>query len=109
MTDEIQKNIETMVGALRSENPEVRIVLVKILPLEKEDTSGALLNRKISRYAEAHSTSQSPIVVADLVSGFVASEDRAQGGVLATPHGAQKMARIVAESVDRILSGDENP
>jgi len=48
-------------------------------------------------------------LVAGFVVGFVASEDRAQGGVRLTPHGAQKRARIVAKSVDRILSGDAKP
>ncbi|MFT6239364.1 MAG: beta-glucosidase [Akkermansiaceae bacterium] len=109
LPDEILKNIKTMVGALRSENPDVRIVLAKIPPFEKEDDSAARLNGEISRFAEAHSTSQSPIVVADLSAGFVASEDRVRGGVRPTPHGAQKMARIFAKSVDQILSGNKKP
>ena len=107
LTDEIIENISEVIKALRSKNRTVKIVLAKIIPAQGKTDKVNLLNLKISRYIKAHSTAQSPVVVADQHTGFIASEDLANGGILPNATGAKKMARVFAGVINKMMSGPE--
>jgi len=105
LTDEIVENIDKVITSLRSRNKTVKIVLAKIIPIRGKADKVNLLNLKISRYIKAHSTAESPVVMADQHTGFIASADLADDGILPNATGAKKMARVFAGVISTMLSG----
>jgi len=103
LTDQIIVNIGEVVTALRAKNRNVKIVLAKIIPVRGKADEVKLLNLKISRYVKAHFTVQSPVVVAELPTGFNVSQDLSDGGVLPNATGAKKMARVFAGVINDML------
>jgi hypothetical protein len=104
LTDEIIGNINKVVESLRARNAAVKIVLAKIIPVPGMAGEVRLLNERISRYAAAHATSRSPVVVADPHTGFNIAEDLAAGSPLPNPTGAEKMAGVFADVVNKLIS-----
>jgi hypothetical protein len=104
LTDGIIGNIDKVIESLRARNATVKIVLAKIIPVPEMADEVRLLNDKIARYAAAHATSRSPVVVADQYAGFNVAEDLADGGMLPNPTGAEKMAGVFADVVSRLIS-----
>ena len=107
LTDGIIGNIDRVVAALRAKDRSVKIVLAKIIPIRGKVEEVELLNLKISKFAAAHSTTRSPLLVADLHTGFSVSEDLAAGGVLPNPSGAKKMARALSDAIGKISGNVE--
>jgi beta-glucosidase len=107
LTDEIIGNINKVVESLRARNAAVKIVLAKIIPVPGMAGEVRLLNERISRYAAAHATSRSPVVVADPHTGFNIAEDLAAGSPLPNPTGAEKMAGVFADVVNKLISDTE--
>lgn len=105
LTDEIIMNISKVIKALRSKNTNVKIVLAKIIPVRGKTEKVSMLNRKISQYIKAHSTTRSPVVMADLNKGFDISKDLTESGILPSSAGAKKMAKVLAGIIDNI-TGD---
>ena len=105
LTDEIVENIGKVIKALRSKNRTVKIVLTKIIPIRGKTDEVNLLNLKISRCIKAHSTALSPVVMADQHTGFIASKDLANGGILPNATGAKKMARVFTGVINKVMSG----
>jgi acyl-CoA thioesterase-1 len=108
LTDGIVGNISKVVEALRSKNSKAKVVLAQIIPVRGKDDEVQLLNLKIARYAQAHSTSESPIVVADLHAGFNVSADLSDDGIFPNPTGAKEMAQALAGVLDGIVSHTGN-
>jgi lysophospholipase L1-like esterase len=108
VTDKLVPNLGTIVAALRSNNPQVRIVLTTMIPLPGKAEAVRLLNQGISSYAGTHSTEQSPLVVADLTDGFETSKHLAADGARPTASGAKRMAEALASAIDPLL-GDGPP
>lgn len=108
LTDEIIGNISKVVEALRSKNRKTKLVLAKIIPVRGKDEEVQLLNLKIARYANAHATTVSPIVVADLNAGFNVSTDLRDGGIFPNPTGAKKMAQAFFGVFDGIVNNAGN-
>lgn len=104
LTDEIIGNISKVVKSLRSKNKNVKIVLAEIIPIQGKTEEVNLLNLKISQYAKVHSTFRSPVVLADLHTGFIPSEDLADDGILPNASGAKKMARVFADVINNMLN-----
>ncbi len=104
LTDRTIGNIGKVIEALRLRNASVKIALARIIPARGKVAEVNLLNLKISRYAAAHSTARSPIVIADQHPGFSASSDLADGDILPNATGARKMARVFADAIDGMLS-----
>jgi acyl-CoA thioesterase-1 len=104
LTDEIIENISRVLKALRLKNGTVKIVLAKIVPVPGKSDTVDLLNRKILQCIKAHSTTQSPVVMADLHTGFIASEDLSHGSTLPNATGAKKMAKVFADVIHKMLS-----
>jgi lysophospholipase L1-like esterase len=107
LTNEIIYNISKVIKSLRLKNRTVKIVLAKIIPIQGKTDTVNLLNLKISRYIKAHTKVQSPVVVADLHTGFNASTDLADDGILPNVSGAKKMARIFADVINNMVSNTE--
>jgi len=104
LSDEIIGNISKVIEALRSKNRTVKIVLAKIIPVRGKADEVELLNLKIARYVDAHSTTRSPVVVVDLHAGCNVSEDLADGGILPNAGGAKKMAGVLAGVINTMVS-----
>jgi len=103
--EKIVGNIGKVIEALRSKNKTVKIVLARIIPVQGKADEVNRLNLRISRYVKAHSTAQSPVVMADQHTGFSASSDLAAGGKLPNATGARKMAGVFADAINPMLSG----
>ncbi len=90
LTDQIITNIGTVIQSHHSKNSNVKIVLAKIIPIQREEDKINLLNLKISRFINANFTILSPIVMADQHTGFVPSVDLTDKGIMPTSVGAKK-------------------
>lgn len=99
--DEIVANIDKVIESLRSKNKTMKIVLAQIIPVEGKKDEINLLNRKIAEYAISHSTTHSPIVLADQHKDFNISSDSIDG-ILPNAIGAKKMATVFADAINKI-------
>jgi len=106
-TDALIGNIDRMVMALRNENAHVGIVLTQILPIPGREGAVAQLNRAVLAYAGSNTTAASPIVVADLYTGFDAESGLSLDGYLPSPAGAEQMARVYSVAIQRLLAEQE--
>ena len=105
LTGRVVENIGKVINTLRSKNKTVKIVLANVIPARGKADEINVLNRKISGCAKANSTDQSPVVLADLHTGFKVSSDLGADGVLPNPTGAEKMAKIFADAINTVLGG----
>ena len=103
LTDDICDDVRDVITALRVSNPDVRIVLARITPVRDKANEVALLNRKLVRLVGSQSTTRSPVVAADLASGFHPADDLAGDGILPTANGARKMASAFFEIIDKMI------
>lgn len=108
LADGVVKNISQVIEALRSRNANVKIVLSNVIPAKGKEAVVKLLNVKISQYAQSHSTSRQPVVLADPNLGFDVSHDLTDAGILPNASGARKMAEAFAGAIQR-LPGREEP
>ncbi|WP_271190483.1 GDSL-type esterase/lipase family protein, partial [Dactylosporangium matsuzakiense] len=86
----------TLLGQMRASNPNIKLIIAKILPMSPSGCSdcyqGAInLDNAIPAWAAAHSTTQSPITVVDQWSGFNTGTDTVDG-VHPNSSGNQKIA-----------------
>ncbi|MEV4138450.1 cellulose binding domain-containing protein [Dactylosporangium sp. NPDC049742] len=98
-----------LVGQMRAQNPAVRIVVAQIIPMSASACATCpadvvALNAAIPGWAAGLTTAQSPIVVADLWTGFDAATDTGDG-VHPNDAGFQKMADRWFPAVTQVLSG----
>ena len=108
VTDKVIPNLEKIVAALRSNNPQVKIVLTTMIPVPGKDEAVRRLNQGISSYGKTHSTERSPMVVADLTTGFDASQHLADDDMRPTASGAKRIAEAIESAIDP-LPGDGPP
>ncbi|MFF5225856.1 cellulose binding domain-containing protein [Dactylosporangium sp. NPDC000521] len=98
-----------LVGQMRAQNPAVRIVVAQIIPMSASACATCpadvvALNAAIPGWAAGLTTAQSPIVVADLWTGFDAATDTGDG-VHPNDAGFQKMADRWFPAVTQVLGG----
>ncbi len=101
----VMPNLEKIVAALRSANPQVKIVLTTMIPVPAKAEAIRRLNQGTSSYARTHSTERSPVVVADLTNGFDATQHLAAPAIQATASGAKHMAEVIAGAIQTLLGG----
>ncbi|MET7419907.1 cellulose binding domain-containing protein [Dactylosporangium sp. NPDC005555] len=98
-----------LVGQMRAQNPAVKVIVAQIIPM----SAGACatcpadvvaLNSALPGWAAGLTTAQSPVVVADLWTGFDAATDTGDG-VHPNDAGFQKMADRWFPVVTRVLDG----
>jgi hypothetical protein len=93
-----------VIKALRSKNGKVRIVIAETVPAKgREDVSG-LLNDRISVLARSSASPLQPVVVADMDWEFANHQDLGKDELLPGEAGSRKIAAILAEAIDSLLS-----
>ena len=100
LTDGIVHNINRVIGALRSKNPQVKIVVAKAVAKQGKEPATELLNHKILMLARAPAAGLSPVVVAEADRGFDWKQDMDEGGLSPNAGGARKLAMALAEAIN---------
>jgi mannan endo-1,4-beta-mannosidase len=100
----------TLLGQLRASNPNVKLLIAKILPMNPSGCSDCAqgvvnLNNAIPGWAAAHSTAQSPITVVDQWTGFNTATDTVDGVHPNDTTGIQKMAAKWFGPLTQALNG----
>jgi GH18 family chitinase/lysophospholipase L1-like esterase len=101
----------TMIDAVRSLNPNVKVILCQIIPMDgssAELAATTALDAAIPAWALSKATSQSPIVVVDMATGFNMSTmyEDAPTNVHPNDAGSQFMAAKILPALEAMLSGD---
>jgi lysophospholipase L1-like esterase len=99
----------TLVGQMRTSNPNMKIIVAKILPMNPSTCADCgqrvvAFNNAIPAWVSATSTQQSPITVVDQWTGFSTSADT-YDGVHPNASGDQKMSDKWYPAVTSALSG----
>ena len=103
VSDQVIPNLGKIVGALRNAKPQVKVVLTTMHPVPGKTEAVRHLNQAISAYAGANSTERSPVVIADLASGFETSRHLATDGTRPSEDGAIRMAEAIASALDPLF------
>ncbi|WP_245665779.1 cellulose binding domain-containing protein [Actinoplanes subtropicus] len=98
-----------LVGQMRAQNPAMKIVVAQIIPMSAAACSTCpadvvALNNALPAWAAGLTTAQSPIVLADLWTGYDAVADNVDG-VHPNDTGFQKMSDAWYPVVARVLGG----
>jgi len=72
-TADIMAAYTKMVQLMRAANPNVKIIVDKVIPLPYRQSGIDAINAQIPSWASSHSTTQSPIKIADCATGFSTS------------------------------------
>jgi lysophospholipase L1-like esterase len=102
-----------LIGQMRAANPAMKIIVAQIIPMSAAACATcpadvAALNAAIPGWATGLSTAQSPVVVADLWTGYDAVADNVDG-VHPADTGYQKMAAAWYPVLSRVLGGTTPP
>ena len=100
----------TLVNQMRANNPNVKILVAKILPMNPNGCSDCPqrvinFNAAIPAWASSKSTSQSPITVVDQWTGFSTSADTVDGVHPNSTTGIQKVSDKWYPALVSVLSG----
>jgi lysophospholipase L1-like esterase len=98
-----------LVGQMRAANPAMKIIVAQIIPMSAAACATcpadvAALNNALPGWAAGLSTAASPVVLADLWTGYDAVADNADG-VHPNDAGYQKMADAWYPVLARVLGG----
>jgi lysophospholipase L1-like esterase len=98
-----------LIGQMRANNPNMKIIVAQIIPMSAAACSTCPadiveLNNAVPAWAAGLTTTQSPVIVADLWTGFDAVAD-AVDGVHPNNTGFQKMANRWYPVLARVLDG----
>lgn len=100
----------TLIDQMRANNPNVRVIVAQILPMNPTGCSDCPqrvinFNAAIPAWAAAKSTSQSPVTVVDLWTGFDVAADTSDGVHPNGTTGFPKVANSWYPAVSALLSG----
>jgi lysophospholipase L1-like esterase len=100
----------TLIDQARANNPNVRVIVAQITPLNPTGCADCPqrvinFNAAIPAWASAKSTSQSPVTVVDLWTGFDTATDTADGVHPNATTGFQKVANSWYPAISGLLSG----
>ena len=113
-TSDITAGYSALVDQLRAANPNVAVLVAKIIPMNVTDstcggcscssctTAIPALNTAIDAWATSAATAASPIVVVDQFTGFDATADT-RDGVHPNDSGSQKMAAKWAAALEPLF------
>ena len=99
----------TLIGQMRANNPNIKIMVAKIIPMhpsgsgETANNNVLDLNSKIDNWAKELSTSKSPIIVVDQYTGFDTSTDT-YDGVHPNDNGCIKMSDTWFAALKNVLN-----
>jgi lysophospholipase L1-like esterase len=102
-----------LVGQMRANNPDVKVIVAQIIPMEPANCTGCAqrvvsLNNAIPGWAAGLSTSRSPITVVDQWTGFSAATDTFDG-VHPVDSGFQKMSDRWYPALTSAIGGTTPP
>jgi lysophospholipase L1-like esterase len=112
-TDAILAAYTKLVGQMRANNPDVKVIVAQIIPMEPANCTGCAqrvvaLNNAIPGWAAGLSTSRSPITVVDQWTGFSAATDTFDG-VHPVDSGFRKMADRWYPALTSAIGGTTPP
>jgi lysophospholipase L1-like esterase len=99
----IARNVQRVIGSLRSKNPKVKIVVATVLPMKGKEEVIDRLNKKLLLLASPPSSAQTPVVVAALDRGFDPELDLGKDTSLPTAGGAAKIAATLSDAIRPLL------
>ncbi|MGC9665554.1 cellulose binding domain-containing protein [Planosporangium sp. 12N6] len=105
-TDTILAAYTKMVGQMRANNPDMKIIVAQIIPMACNPCASGVvaLNNAIPGWAAGLTTARSPIVVVDQWTGFNTATDTGDG-VHPNDAGFRKMADRWYPALARVLDG----
>ena len=86
------EEIEKVIEKLREKNPRIKVLLAKIIPLSTNPVVPQL-NRLIARIPQKMTTTQSPVAIVDMYSGFSINMDMQKDKIHPNAKGEEKMAK----------------
>ena len=112
-TDAILAAYTKLVGQMRANNPDMKIIVAQLIPMEPANCTGCAqrvvaLNAAIPGWAAGLTTSRSPITVVDQWTGFSAATDTFDG-VHPVDSGFQKMSDRWYPAVATAIGGTTPP
>ena len=108
LTDGIVRNIGRVIDALRSKNPDVRIVVARAFPVKGKEEAIDLLNRKILLLARSSASTLQPVVVAEATRDFDRNQDLGKDGLLPNAGGATRIAAALSKALHPLLQSLQN-
>jgi lysophospholipase L1-like esterase len=100
--------LKDLIGLLRADNPNVRILLATLIPVDDLLWSWSyrvpLLNAQIPSIADDLSTPESPVIIIDQYTGFDPVTDTFDG-VHPNELGEEKMAQKWKDGIDNLMTG----
>ncbi|KAK3291377.1 SGNH hydrolase-type esterase domain-containing protein [Chaetomium fimeti] len=102
----ILESYTTMLNAMRAANPSVKVIIDKLIPTSWSDATVEAVNTAIPGWVSSHTTSESPIVIADCsrAAGFTNAMLRGDG-VHPNDQGDRFIAEQVGPKLIELLSG----
>ena len=94
--------LENVIGELRQVNPQVTILLAKIIPYSTDGGEVSQLNQLIDAVDESMSQSDSPVIIVDQYSGFSSTADTFDG-IHPNDDGEEKIAAKFFDEIDKII------
>ena len=112
-TEAILTAYTKLVGQMRANNPDVKVIVAQIIPMEPANCTGCAqrvvaLNDAIPGWAAGLSTTRSPVTVVDQWTGFSAATDTFDG-VHPVDSGFQKMADRWYPALTAAIGGTTPP
>jgi lysophospholipase L1-like esterase len=100
----------TLIDQARANNPNIRVIVAQILPMNPSGCADCPqrvinFNAAIPAWASAKSTSQSPVTVVDLWTGFDVAADTVDGVHPNSTTGIQKVSNSWYPAISGLLSG----
>lgn len=97
---------ESLIGALRRENPRVVVCLAQVIPSGKLPKYSYIpeLNRSIAELAKRMNTPEQPVILVDQATGFDVEKDTVADRVHPTATGAEKMASRWFEALSKVMA-----
>ncbi|KAK0732470.1 SGNH hydrolase-type esterase domain-containing protein [Apiosordaria backusii] len=104
----------TMLNAMRAANPRVKVIIDKLIPTSWSDATIEAVNNAIPGWVQTHTTSQSPIVIADCSRAAGFTNNMLEGdGVHPNSQGDQFLARQIGpkliQFIDDVQGGSGSP
>ena len=98
-------DITNIINKLRADNPDVAILLAKIIPVDWVAPKWNELNTAYEKLAIEQNTAQSPVIIVDQFTNYIPKEDNKDDGVHPNIKGDEKMAKVWYNSLAKLLSG----
>jgi lysophospholipase L1-like esterase len=100
-TDSTIDDLRSIINGVRSQVPDVKVLIAQIIPSQGHDSLVSSLNNAIPSLASEISNNQSPVNVVDMNSGF--SLNDTFDGIHLTSNGESKMAQRWFSAIQQVI------